>query len=90
MRFLFTQMLIVILVCIFIAALSNLTELGATGWLIIGAAGHALFRIYKNLHKNAKSSDTMDRCPACNSKIQDISDQMQSFMFDDATKLNDD
>ena len=90
MKFLLTQIIIVILVCIFIAALSDLTELGAVGWIIIGASGHALYRIYKNLHRSAKSSERKSRCPACNTNLMDASEQINSFMFDDATGYGDD
>ena len=90
MKFLITQIIIVILVCIFIAALSDLSELGAVGWIIAGSTGHALYKIYKNMHQTAKPSDSKTRCPTCNTKVTNLSDQMQSFMFDDATGLNDD
>ena len=96
MRFLFIQVIIVILVCIFIAALSNLTEMGIIGWIIAGSTGHALYRIYKHMHYSYKTSgtgsgsDTNKKCPTCNSRISGFSEQIQSFMFDDATQLHDD
>ena len=81
MRFLIIQIVIVILVCIFIAALSNLTELGFVGWILAGSTGHALFKIFKHMHDGMKSSKSPE--------TSDFSDKMQSFMFDDATGLND-
>ena len=90
MRFLFIQIIIVILVCIFIAALSNLTELGAIGWLIAGSTGHALYKIYKHMHYSIRKTGTKEKCPSCNRSLSDISGQLQSLMFDDATGLKDD
>jgi len=89
MKFLISQIIIVILICLFFAALSNLTELGAVGWIIAASTGHALYRIYKSVHRSMKSSDNGSRCPTCNSKAANLSEQMHSFMFDDATGLND-
>ena len=56
MRFLVIQMIIVVLVCIFFAALANLTELGIAGWILAGSTGHALCRIYRHMHHNMKPS----------------------------------
>jgi len=83
-------MIIVILICIFIAALSNLTELGAVGWIIAGSTGHALYKIYKHMHYSYKAKTVKHRCPTCNFNASDFSKQIQEFMFDDATGINDD
>jgi len=90
MRFLFIQIIIVILVCIFIAALSNLTEMGLVGWIIIGSTGHALYKIYKHMHYRLKSTSTKEKCPFCNPFESNISKTLQSLMFDDATGIRDD
>jgi len=92
MRFLVIQIVVVILVCIFISALSNLTELGVVGWIIAGSTGHALYKVYKHMHYSYRaSSGTKRKCAYCNSEISesDFSRQMQSFMFDDATGARD-
>jgi len=90
MRFLVIQMIIVILVCIFIASLSNLTDLGFVGWIIAGSTGHALYKIYKHMHYSYKTTERKGKCSYCNSGISDFSDQVQSFMFDDVTSVRDD
>ena len=89
MRFLVIQVVIVILVCIFIAALSNLTELGIVGWIIAGSTGHALFRVYKHMHYNMKLSERKRKYTPCDFTESDLSHQIQYFMFDDATELGD-
>jgi len=91
MRFLVIQIVVVILVCIFIAALSNLTELGVVGWIIAGSTGHALYKVYKHMHYSYKTSGTKRKCSYCNSEITDseFSRQMQSFMFEDVTGIKD-
>jgi len=89
MKFLVIQIVIVVLVCIFVASLSNLTELGVVGWIIAGSTGHALYKIYKHMHYSYKTS-TKRKCSYCNSDMPDFSDQLQSFMFDDATGVRDD
>jgi len=89
MRFLIIQIIIVSLVCIFIAALSNLTELGVVGWVIAGSTGHCLYRIYKHMHYNLKTEDAKRKCAACSAKTPDFSGQIQSFMFDDVTGIRD-
>jgi len=90
MRFLFTQIIIVILVCIFIAALSNLTELGFVGWIIAASTGHGLYKIYKHMHYSYRTSKRKTRCTSCNHDISDFSAELQSFLFDDATGITDD
>jgi len=89
MRFLLIQMIIVILICIFFAALSNLTELGIVGWIIAGSTGHGLYRIYRHLHKNLKSDSAKKKCSLCSPEKPNLSQRLQSFMFDDATGLRD-
>ena len=90
MKFLLTQVVIVALICIFFAALSNLTEMGIVGWIIAGSTGHSLYRIYRHLNKNICSKDTRGKCSSCNSDEPDFSERLKSFMFDDATQLSDD
>jgi len=93
MKFLVIQMVIVVLVCIFIAALSNLTELGIAGWIIAGSTGHALYRVYKHMHYSMKFDERKRRYSAndynTQDHTQDFSSQIQYFMFDDATELQD-
>jgi len=90
MRFLVIQIVVVILVCIFVAALSNLTELGVVGWIIAGSTGHALYKVYKHMHYSYRSSAIKRKCTYCNTEISDsdFSRQVQSFMFEDATGIN--
>ena len=78
MRFLFTQIVIVILVCVFFSALSNLTELGIVGWLAVISSGYALYRIYRNI-QNSFKSERRRRDPG-------LSGTLEAFMFDDATE----
>jgi len=80
MRFLFTQIVIVILVCIFFAALSNLTELGLTGWIMAGASGYSLYKIYIGIHNGFK--------PGGRKAASGLSAVLESFMFDDVTCKN--
>ena len=89
MRFLLIQIIIIVLLCVFIAALSNLTELGMFGWIIVGFTGHALYKTYKHLYYNPKTDNAKRKCPSCGSGISDLSHQIQSFMFDDVTGLRD-
>jgi len=89
MRFLAIQMIIVVLICIFFAALANITDLGVLGWILAASTGHGLYRIYKHLHNSMKVSDSKNKCVSCSSKSSDFSYQMQSFMFDDATGMGD-
>ena len=93
MKFLIIQMIIVILVCIFIAALSNLTELGIVGWIIAGSTGHALYRVYKHMHYNMKLDERKRKYSTSNYTAfdddADFSARLQSIMFDDATELQD-
>ena len=92
MRFLVIQIVVVILVCIFISALSNLTELGVVGWIIAGSTGHALYKVYKHMHYSYRSSSRKRTCSYCSSDIpdSDLSSQVQTFMFDDVTGARDD
>ena len=89
MKFLVIQMVIVILVCIFIAALSNLTELGIAGWILAGSTGWALYRVYKHMHYSMKLSERKRKEIPCDFIESDLSHQIQYFMFDDATGLGD-
>jgi len=89
MRFLAIQMIIVVLICVFFAALSNITDLGVLGWILAASTGHGLYRIYKHLHKSIKASNARSKCISCSSKHSDFSYQLQSFMFDDATGIGD-
>jgi len=88
MRFLVIQMIIVILVCIFIATLANLTEMGIVGWIIAGSSGHALYKIYKHMYYSSKSGGAKRKCVSCDSEVTDFSGQIESFMFDDVTGVN--
>ena len=89
MKFLAIQIIIVVLICIFFAALSNLAELGFLGWILAASTGHGLYRIYKHLHRSMKASNTKNKCVSCNTETNDLSYQIQSFMFDDATNVGD-
>ena len=89
MRFLVIQIVVVILVCIFIAALSNLTELGVVGWIIAGSTGHALYKVYKHMHYSYRTTGKKRKCSQCESEMTDFSNGVQSFMFDDATGIRD-
>jgi len=89
MRFLLIQIIIVILVCIFISALSNLTEMGIVGWIIAGSTGHALYKIYKHMHYSLKTGSSRKKCEFCNNDVSGFSRQLQAFMFDDATQVSD-
>jgi len=90
MKFLFMQIAIVVLVCILIAALSNLTELGLSGWIIAGATGYGLFRIYRHTHLSLKSSEQKDPRTKPGPESPNFSRQIQEFMFGDATGVKDD
>ena len=89
MKFLIIQMIIVILVCIFIAALSNLAQLGIAGWILAGSTGYALYKVYRHMHYSMKLSERKRKCTPCDFTESDISHQIQYFMFDDATELGD-
>ena len=89
MKFLVTQITIVILVCIFIATLSNLAELGIAGWILASATGFTLYKVYKNMHYNMKLAERKRKDPPCDFMESDLSYQIQYFMFDDATGLGD-
>ena len=89
MKFLITQIIIVILVCIFFAALSSLTELGVVGWIIAGSTGHALYKIYKHIQYNIKFDERKRKYSNDNFDSSNFSSQLQYFMFDDATELQD-
>jgi len=93
MRFLVIQMIIVVLICIFFVALANLTELGFLGWILAASTGHGLYKIYKHLHKSIRSSSSKKECISCssayNSDAGDFSEQIQTFIFDDATSIKD-
>ena len=89
MRFLFIQIIIVTLICIFLAALSNLTELGVVGWIIAASSGHGLYRIYRHLHYGMKTNDSKRKCKMCSSRESNFSHHLQTIMFDDATQLGD-
>jgi len=90
MKFLFTQVIIVILICIFIATLSNLTELGVIGWIVAWSSGHALYKIYKHMHYSFRSYGAKKKCEFCDHTASDFSKQVQTFLFDDATGTRDD
>ena len=90
MRFLFIQIVIVVLVCIFISALSNLTELGVVGWIIAGSTGHALYKIYKHMHYSIRTTGQKKKCEFCDHTASDFSKQVQTYLFDDATGTRDD
>ena len=90
MKFLFIQIIIVALVCIFIAALSNLTELGVVGWIIAASTGHGLYRVYRHLHCSMKDEDSKRKCEQCSSKETNLSKQLRYMMFDDVTSVSED
>jgi len=89
MKFLVIQVTIVTLVCIFIAALSNLTELGLSGWIITASTGYCIYKIYKQIQYNLKLMERKERNRYSTLEEQDLSSQVQYFIFDDATKLRD-
>jgi len=90
MKFLIIQMIIVILVCIFFAVLSNLTELGIVGWIIAGSTGHALYKVYKHIHYSMKFDERKRKYTSNDFETTNLSSQLQTFLFDDATELQDD
>jgi len=90
MKFLFLQMTIVSLVCIFIAALSNLTELGIAGWIAAGITAYGLYKIYRHLHLSIKSLGKKDNQTTPSQESPNFSRQIQEFMFGDATGAKDD
>ena len=89
MKFLIAQVTIITLVCIFVAALSNLTELGISGWIITASTGYCLYKIYKQIEYNMKLIERKERSKYNNLEEKDLSTQIQYFMFDDATTLRD-
>jgi len=70
-------MIIVILVSVFFTTLSNLNELGTAGWLLTGASGYALYRIYRGIHENFRLTKRRN--------VSKLSGTLESFMFYDAT-----
>ena len=90
MRFLLTQIIIIILIFVFFAALSNLTELGVVGWIVAGSTGHALFRIYRLLHNSFRTTNVKRHHMTSDHSTSDYSEQLYSFMFDDVTRTRDD
>ena len=89
MKFLITQIIIITLVCIFIAALSNLTELGIIGWIIAGSTGHALYKVFKHMHYSMKFDERKRKYSLNNYEASDFSNRLESFMFDDVTGIKD-
>jgi len=95
MKFLITQIIIVILVCYFFAAVSNLTELGLSGWIVMGITGYALLRVFRQIHYDIKSADRRKRrtieTEHDSSYSEDTvssnktTDLLMLFMYDDAT-----
>ncbi|MCL2819574.1 MAG: hypothetical protein FWD38_01890 [Oscillospiraceae bacterium] len=90
MRFLTIQILIVALVCVFIAAISNLTELGTAGWLIAATTAYALYRIYRQLSYDKKFSERKEKSRYSDLDESEFSSQVRYFLFDDSTNLQDD
>jgi len=95
MKFLITQIIVVILVCYFFAAVSNLTELGLSGWIVMGITGYALWRLFRQIHYDIKSADRrkkrLTETEHKNSFGKDAdnsnkaTDLLMLFMYDDAT-----
>ena len=85
MRFLFLQTIIVILLCIFIATLSSLTELGLPGWLLTGASGYALYKIYRRIRSGFKTNGPKEKHVSNDDDHSDLSRWLESLMFDDMT-----
>jgi len=90
MKFLVIQVTIVTLVCIFIAALSNLTELGLSGWIITASTAYCIYKIYKQIQYNLKLMERKEKNKYSYLEESDISSKLQYIIFDDATKLQDD
>ena len=80
MKFLLKQIMIVSLVCIFFAALSNLSELGTTGWILTSTSAYSLYRIYRGMHENFNKKNKRS--------TSGLSDRLESFMFSDVTDAN--
>jgi len=89
MKFLIAQITIITLVCTFVAALSNLTELGISGWIITASTGYCLFKIYKQIEYNMKHLKRKEQNKHNTEEETNLSTQIQYFMFDDATSLSD-
>jgi len=90
MKFLLLQVTIITLVCIFVAALSNLTELGISGWIITASTSYCLYKIYKQIQYNIKYLERKEKNKYNDLEVTDLSSQIHYFMFDDATGLQDD
>ena len=96
MKFLITQIIIVILVCYFFAAVSNLAELGLSGWIVMGISGYALLRVFRQIHYDIKSADRRKRrlteTEDKSSHEEDAgsskkaTDLLMLFMYNDATE----
>jgi len=89
MKFLVVQVTIVTLVCIFVAALSNLTELGLSGWIITASTAYCIYKIYRQIQYNLKLIERKEKSKYTNLEESDYSSKVQYFLFDDATKLHD-
>jgi len=90
MKFLVIQVTIVTLVCIFVAALSNLTELGLSGWIITASTAYCIYKIYKQIQYNLKLMERKAKSKYSYLEESDISSKLQYLIFEDATKLHDD
>ena len=90
MKFLVIQVTIVTLVCIFVAALSNLTELGLSGWIITASTAYCIYKIYKQIQYNLKLMERKAKNKYSYLEESDISSKIQYLIFEDATKLQDD
>ena len=89
MKFLLIQVTIVTLVCIFVAAMSSLSELGLSGWIITASTGYCLYKIYKQIQYHMKFLERKEKNKYSSFEDTDLSAQIQYFMFDDATELRD-
>ena len=79
MKFLITQIIVVALVCVFVVALSNLTELGGAGWLITASTGYALYRVFKQIDYNLKLAERKEKSKYNNFEDSDFSAKMLSL-----------
>jgi len=73
-----------------VAALSNLTELGLSGWIITTSTGYCIYKIYKQIQYNLKLMERKAKSRYNYLDESDLSSKVQYFIFDDATKLRDD
>ena len=89
MKFLAIQVTIITLVCIFVAALSNLTELGLSGWIITASTGYCIYKIYKQIQYNLKLLERKEKTRYTYLDDSDFSSTLSYFMYDDATSLSD-